>query len=57
MHAVKAVHAGEMECPEGSVKGITFHFVTFSDVVPVLSTLGTVFPAVKVHVTDVQCVR
>lgn len=47
IHAVKAVRAGEMDCPAGSVKGVTFHFVTFSDVVPVLSTLGAVLPAVK----------
>ena len=49
IHALKAVHAGELECPVGSVKGVTFHFVAFSDVVPLLSTLGTVFPAVKVR--------
>ena len=52
-HALKAVHAGEMECPAGSVKGVAFHFVAFSDVVPLLSTLGAAFPAVKVSMYDV----
>ena len=49
IHALKAVHTGELECPAGSVKGVAFHFVSFSDVVPVLSMLGATFPAEKVR--------
>ena len=49
IHTLKAVQTGELECPAGSVKGVAFHFVAFADVVPVLSTLGAMFPAMKVR--------
>ena len=56
IHALKAVRAGELECPAGSVKGVAFHFAAFSDVVPLLTTLVAAFPAVKVlsNVTSVR---